>query len=1407
MRLRNAMLAGVSTLALGLALGHPGQAVAQVGYQWTGGDLSIPGSGGFAGTTAIANTGSSGTLTNSGTISGGNVGVNNLGTIRALENGGTISAGNSGVGNYGRIDTLTNTGTIIFSGGSGNSYGVQNSGSIGTLTNSGTISTGSIGANNSRTIDVLNNTIGGTISGSIRGIYNNGGSIRALTNSGTISSNGVGLNNNGGTIDALTNTIGGVISGGSTGIYNSSGGSIRALTNNGTISAGHNTGIANYGTIGTLKNSGTIISSGSSGVYNAGSIGTLTNSGTISGGILSVNGVNNTGKIGALSNTIGGTISALDNSGTIGIGGATGIVNSGSIGTLTNRGSISGGTRSSGIYNDGGSIGALTNTIGGVINGGATGIRNDGGTIGTLTNSGTISGGDRGVNVSTTDGGTIISSGSIGALTNNGFISGPSAVANSGTIRALTNSGTISGGWTGIISTGSIGTLNNNIGGTISGNVFGVLSGGTIGALNNTIGGTISGGSYGIYNDGGSIGALTNSGTIISSGTGVYNNGGTIDTLNNTIGGAIISSGSTGIYNSGSIGTLTNSGFIGGDGAGINNDNTGKIGTLTNTIGGSISALNNSGTIGIGGGLTGVRNLGGGIGALTNSGSISGNWIGILNNGGGSIGALNNTIGGSIRGGQIGVSNDGGSIGALTNSGTISGGNWGLANAGTIDTLTNSGIISGDSSHGIANWWGSRIGALNNTIGGTISSGGSGVYNSGGTIGTLDNSGIISGGTIGVHNFAYASSGSSVVGSIGALTNNGVISGGSHGIFNEGGSIGALNNTIGGTISGGSIGVYNASFSSSGLVGGGTIGALTNSGTISAPVAIFNDANSTLGPITNSGVIAGNIVNNSANGLTINGGSGTVFGTLTGYNGAIGTITNTASNLNFASGNLLLNDNIVATGHTVTNTGATLRLDNTVSITGTYNQTGGGLISTATGNGASNTKLMVDGDATVTNSTITVSGAGLSAGQKFTIVDATDGHAGTYTNDTARVAVTNGLGATVSTEGNDLVVTLTGGNSANTYTAKGAAAGGAAAPLGSTLDGIRNSNTPEAVAFQQTVLAALDALPESAQGAAIKQLAPSQGAPAAQMSNTATGAVVGAIEQHQQTAMAYGGETGAAAGSDARDTTLWGQFLGGGARRGSNAEADGYRLMDFGIATGIDHHFTPDALGGVALSWMRAWTQGSDNSSGSSSILDSYQLTFYGTYRLDRAYVDGQLGFGWNHFDQKRAIAFLGSTAEANYDGRQYLARAEVGYDVPVGGVTVTPLAALRWLRSETNAYDETGAGNANLSVDSASTTSVTQDLGAKVAWTMPTSLGTLSPEVRLAWVHDYTNAPIATTSSLLGGQATTTTAPRTEPNGVRIGLAGELKEDDLTLRAEYEGELRAQYQSHTALVKAMWAF
>ena len=97
----------------------------------------------------------------------------------------------------------------------------------------------------------------------------------------------------------------------------------------------------------------------------------------------------------------------------------------------------------------------------------------------------------------------------------------------------------------------------------------------------------------------------------------------------------------------------------------------------------------------------------------------------------------------------------------------------------------------------------------------------------------------------------------------------------------------------------------------------------------------------------------------------------------------------------------------------------------------------------------------------------------------------------------------------------------------------------------------------------------------------MKQLAPVQTSFQA-VDSAAT--VLGAIEQHQQTAMAYDGQTGEAAGSGLRPGTLWAQALGGTAQRDSNAEAAGYNSTDFGLAAGLDHLFTPNLLGGVAVS-------------------------------------------------------------------------------------------------------------------------------------------------------------------------------------------------------------------------------
>jgi hypothetical protein len=125
-----------------------------------------------------------------------------------------------------------------------------------------------------------------------------------------------------------------------------------------------------------------------------------------------------------------------------------------------------------------------------------------------------------------------------------------------------------------------------------------------------------------------------------------------------------------------------------------------------------------------------------------------------------------------------------------------------------------------------------------------------------------------------------------------------------------------------------------------GISNAGILGPISNSGLITGSVdAINNSSSGTLGTLTNSGVIAGNITNLSTNDLNINGAADSSFGTLTGIGGAMGTISSASSNVNFGSGNLLLDSNINVGSNAVNNAGtAVLQVNRSVAITGNYTQ-------------------------------------------------------------------------------------------------------------------------------------------------------------------------------------------------------------------------------------------------------------------------------------------------------------------------------------------------------------------------------------------------------------------------------------------------------------------------------------
>ena len=806
--------------------------------------------------------------------------------------------------------------------------------------------------------------------------------------------------------------------------------------------------------------------------------------------------------------------------------------------------------------------------------------------------------------------------------------------------------------------------------------------------------------------------------------------------------------------------------------------------------------------------------------------------MGIAN--GGTIDALTNS--GTLSGGQYGI-NNGNTIDTLTNSGTLSSGSIDIYNSGgTIDTLINSGTLNGGYV-GINN--GSTINSLNNS--GSISVNDTGIGNSG-IIGTLTNSGAIVGGY---------SAGISNNGSIGTLSNSGTISGSNsnsgsqgYGISNSG-SIDSLSNsgTISGTVSGtgAGYGIYNS----------GSIGTLTNSGTITGTnYAIYNDTSGTLGPITHSGVIAGNIANLSSNDLRISGGTGTIFGTLTGYGGGstIGTITNTASNVVFGSGNLLLNDNVNVGSNAVNNTGtAVLQVNQPVTITGNYNQGSGatlqiGVAGTSAGQYG---QLVVTGDATIASgSSVTLQSHGyaFAAGQRYVVVDTAgtavynpgsltysiNGYTATVTGtvtangsksdlvldvvsatsnstSTSTSGSTTGSGSTTSTG----TTTTTGSNPASFATAQNAI---------TSLTGLLGYTGISSPALLNLYNAALGSLSEGSAATANrigKQLGATQtGSASASAAPTFDALnVVGAHVDSLRLAQAAG-ETGVASGEGPPKWGVWGQAFGGHASQNQRDDVDGYSANYAGLLLGVDRAIDERWRAGGVFSYSNTAINNTGDTAGDTARVNGYGLIGYASYTGSPWYVNLSGAVVQQQYDTTRVVSMQGfsGTASGHFSGQQYVARAEAGYPLALRGMTLTPLASLTYSYLNQGSYTESGGNGAALSVGSSHASSVKSSLGAKLEKGFTTHYGEIVPQLQAKWIHEYNHTRQVTGASFAAdptGQTAFTTvgaAPVADLADLSLGVTL-LRANNLSLSVRYELQAAPGFVSQTGTVRLRQLF
>ncbi|EGY02201.1 outer membrane autotransporter [Nitrospirillum viridazoti Y2] len=969
--------------------------------------------GGVATAVYVASGGSIGTLTNTGTLSGTGIGV-------FVASGGTVKS-------------LMNTiGHLI----SGASIGIKVSGSLGTITNNGTL---------------LGNTA-----------VQVAGTLTSLLNSGTITGTQAGLSISG-SIGTLTNQIAGANQAtglimANTALAISATGSIGRLVNAGTIMGKiANDGTGNLTIIGDAYPGGVSTLTGLSGsigsIYNPNSNVVFDDVAPLGQMVLNDDITAQTVVLRSSANSPGNSLT-LTNIITITgnyaqSGGALWLTPGSSQLVVSGAASITGGT-----------IGVSLATLGNYFAGSLAGTLVDGGAgsnYGGLALGTSNLGVPLSITTATVGGhvdlvayyaGDLIAT-TLGNLTVTG--SGESVAINYfGTLGTLVNTGTIKGAGIALgIGTAILETTGNTLGTfvnhglvtvthySLSPDDMAIYDDGAIGTLINAVDGTIQGHTalYITTDTAVPVGAAYRFGGLANSGLiqgNIYNYStgspltiaggaaGTIGTLTGTVGQATIAAyGSSVVFSTGNLllddtvmaRTITN---VGASLMVVNPVTlTGVSGTAATVLMGAASTL----AVGPGSKLvvSGTASIAGTVkGLSTGNYTVSTNTLVTASGGAdystavlGTITGLAATLGTVGNALLMTIGNDyiGGNLGSLTNTGSIGGVAYAavIAAAGSVGTLSNSGTLSGNT-RGIYLIAGAQVGTITNqghivAVGGAGAAGG--IANDGGTIATIVNTGTI------------ASSASSGIGnnrnsaSIGQITNSGLISGFTGGIYSQG-TIGTITNS--GRIVGTQVGIS---------INGGAVGTINNSGTVTGATALLVASGATLGPVTNSGLIAGQILNASANVLTISGGTGASTGTLTGQTVTNkGSIVNTLSNLVFAGGNLLLNDNINITGHTVTNSGASLTLSTIVSITGAYTQGSSGTLSLGQSG-----ELVASGGATVAGTVLT----GLSTAANYTVSSRTlvaGGSGANYSSVFLGDTVATGLAASVTRAGNNLLLTI-----------------------------------------------------------------------------------------------------------------------------------------------------------------------------------------------------------------------------------------------------------------------------------------------------------------------------------------------------------------------------------------------
>lgn len=638
-----------------------------------------------------------------------------------------------------------------------------------------------------------------------------------------------------------------------------------------------------------------------------------------------------------------------------------------------------------------------------------------------------------------------------------------------------------------------------------------------------------------------------------------------------------------------------------------------------------------------------------------------------------------------------------------------------------------------------------------------------------------------------------------------------------------------------------------------GLSGGGSAGGTVALGAQTLTVNQATDA-TFAGPITGSG----SLVKTGTGRLDLTGDSGTYSGDLTvnggtlKVNGTFGTAGCTTCDIIVNAGGTLGGSGLI-NGKVVINAGATYSPGNspgTNPVNGSFTVNGGTyrveIDGTGTGNGAGNfDRTIVSG----TPGTFTINGGGLTPvlrgltgatnsytppiGQTFTFVQASGGVIGSFsglTQPSDGLPAGSRFDVVYGTTTVDAVVTPAA------YGNLGAAGIGQSAnhaQVGQALDAIRPAAGIRPSGDLKTLFDALYPSASGQIGPALDQISGAVHASAgladlssrrlagrsvdARMAAARDGGLsahtlstLGALQFGSAGGTAgFGAAGGGLAAGDAvsRPYETWGQVLGGYGSTGSDGNGAGFDRWTGGTLVAGEWTTTPDFRVGAGVGYARTHVSG-DHGGGSADI-DSYQAFVYGSWTLERSFVDAQFGYAFNRYDTSRPIRFgsLDRTARADADGHDFDAAIKVGRSYDAGGFSLEPAVGLRYDLITRGGFSESGADSLDLSLRSEQSHFLQTAVGVRALTRVAAGSLTLEPEASLAWTYDALDrAPQS--HAAIGGAGFTVDASKPGRHAAVFSLgSAAIVNDRLKGYVRYDGAARARQTDHALVAGIRYAW